>query len=202
MNATATVTEGGGQTMSNAPRETTTGATSRTTWALRDRGTIRTARSRGALSGGLLVLLGVWGGLVPFIGPYLGYGFEPGQPWMFTWGRFWLEILPAAATILGGLGLLTSANRITGVAAGWLATAAGAWFVVGPQLSVLVAGGGGILGPPLGGTTTGVLATIGMFLGLGAVIMILASTATGRFSVRGVRDVNVAERAGGRTATG
>ncbi len=182
--------------MSEAHQETTTGRTRRATWSLREPGTVRTARSRGTLSGGLLVLLGIWGGLVPFVGPYLGYGFAPGQPWMFTWGRFWLEILPAAATILGGLLLLLSANRVIGIAAGWLATLAGAWFVVGPQLAQLITGGS-LLGEPLGGTTSGVLATIGMFLGLGTVIAILASTAVGRFSVRGVRDVQVAERAAG-----
>lgn len=185
--------------MSDAARDTTSGVTSRTTWALQDRGTIRTARSRGALSGGLLVLLGIWGGLVPFIGPYFGYGFAPAEPWMFTWGRFWLLILPAVATVLGGLGLLTSANRISGITAGWLATAAGAWFVVGPELSVLVAGSGGLLGPPIGGTTAGVLTTIGLSVGLGTVIVALAATAAGRFSVRGVRDVHVAERAADRT---
>ena len=36
-----------------------------------------TARSRGAMTGLLLMLLGAWGAIVPFIGHYWGYGFSP-----------------------------------------------------------------------------------------------------------------------------
>jgi hypothetical protein len=153
------------------------------------------------LSGFGLVLLGIWGGLVPFVGPYFGYGFGPGTPWTFTWARFWLEILPGAATIAAGLVLLGAANRISATAAGWLATAAGAWFVLGPELVVLV-GGGTALGSPLGtGLVAPVAARVGLFLGLGAAILVLAAGATGRFSVRGTRDLRVARRHAGEHPT-
>lgn len=159
--------------------------------------TWRVARSRGAVTGFLLVLLGVWGALVPFVGPYFGYGYTS-STWDFTWGRFWLEILPGAAAIVGGLWLAASASRVTGPAGGWLAAAAGAWFVLGTALSRLW-GGPMNVGAPSGGTTSRIVAQIGLFSGLGVVIVFLAALAIGRFSVQGLRDIRAAEK---RRATG
>lgn len=145
-------------------------------------GTLRVPRTRGAISGILLVLLGIWGGLVPFLGPRFGYAYTPDTTWTFTWGRFFLEILPAAASVVGGLGLLTSANRVAGVASGWLAAVGGAWFVVGPSLSRLWAGAQ--LGTPTGASALSVsVQEIGFFYGLGAAIVFVAALALGRFSV-------------------
>ena len=148
-------------------------------------------RSRGATSGILLVLLGIWGGLVPFVGPYFGYAFTPDISWHFTWGRLWLEILPAAATFLGGLMLLGSTNRITGHFGAWLAAAGGAWFVIGEQVSRLWTGGVPAAGLPASTSSLGYVAEwIGFFTGLGVVITFLAASALGRMSVVSVRDVH------------
>lgn len=154
---------------------------------------LRVVRSRGSLSGALLVLLGIWGALIPFVGPYFDYAYSPGVAWTWTTGRLWLEVIPGVATILGGLLLAMTANRAVGVFAGWLASAAGAWFVVGPILSRLWNGPAGSAGSPLGGTTSQVVEQIGFFYGLGAVILFLAAQALGRFTVRSVRDVRAAE---------
>lgn len=148
-----------------------------------DRRWWRVPRTRGLATGILLVLLGVWGGLAIFIGPYLGYGFTPNTPWTFTWGRFWLEILPAAATVLGGLVLLGTANRITGSWGGWLAAAGGAWFVVGGTFSQFWNGGVNQAGAPTGNTLSQVAQTIGLFLGLGVVVLFLATVALTRFGL-------------------
>jgi hypothetical protein len=157
---------------------------------MRDR--LHMPRSRGATSGLLLVLLGLWGGLVPFIGPSLGFSFTPDNSWDFTWGRFWVEILPAAATVLGGLWLMGSSNRISGWVGGWLAAAGGAWFVVGQEVSRLWNDGTFAAGNPTATTDLGHVAEwIGFFLGLGAVIVFLAAFALGRMSVFGVRDMRV-----------
>lgn len=142
----------------------------------------RVPRSHGVVVGGLLFLLGLWGGLAPFIGPYLGYGFTPDSPWTFTWGRLWLEILPAAVTLLAGLALLLSGNRLTGVWASWLAALAGAWFVVGGQISRLWFGGTNQAGTPTGGVLMQVVQQIGLFLGLGVVIAFLGGVALSRFA--------------------
>jgi hypothetical protein len=42
-------------------------------------GMLRVPRSRGALSGALLVLLGLWGGLIAFVGPYFHFAYTPGR---------------------------------------------------------------------------------------------------------------------------
>lgn len=152
-------------------------------------GTVRTARSRGALAGLLLVLLGFWGAFVPFVGPYFGYGFTPTVPWVFTWGRFWLEILPGIATVVGGVILCATANRASAHVGGVLATAAGAWYVVGAPVWSLIFGDPAPLGVSTGGIRAQALEQIGVQVGLGAVIVLLAALALGRFSVRGVRDV-------------
>ena len=57
-------------------------------------------------------------------------------------------------------------------------------------------------GTPHGSTTTQVLAELGWFLALGALILYFAATALGRLSVRSVRDVELAEEtAAARAAT-
>jgi hypothetical protein len=168
---------------------------------MRDR--LHVPRSRGATSGLLLVLLGLWGGLVPFIGPSLGFAFTPDNAWDFTWGRFWLEIVPAAATVLGGLWLMGSSNRISGWVGGWVAAAGGAWFVIGQEVSRLWNDGTFAAGNPTATTNLGHVAEwIGYFLGLGTVIVFLSAFALGRMSVVGVRDVRlVRQRRYADTAT-
>lgn len=165
-----------------------------TTRAPRRASTVRVPRSRGALTGVLLILLGIWGALVPFVGPYFHYAYTPNSTWVWTSGRLWLEVVPGAVTFLGGCMLLTTANRAVAVLGGWLATAAGAWFVLGPLLATLWGGTWAPLGTPVGLHTRQVLEQIGFFSGLGAVILILAAHASGRLSVRSVRDVRAADR--------
>src|SRR5690348_18446205 len=100
-------------------------------------GTLRAPRTRGALSGVLLVLLGLWGGFVPFAGPYWDFAYTPDSTWATTTGRWYLEVAPAAATVLGGLIVLVGANRLVAAFGAWLAVLGGAWFVVGGPLSTL-----------------------------------------------------------------
>jgi len=67
---------------------------------------MRLGRSTGALSGLLIILLGIWGGLIPFIGPYFDYSFGVNSTWHYTSDRLWLEILPGAVAVVGGLLLI------------------------------------------------------------------------------------------------
>jgi hypothetical protein len=150
----------------------------------------RIPRSRGAASGLLLVLLGAWGAIIPFVGPYFDYAFTPNTTWTWTSARFWLEVLPGIATIVGGLLLLASVDRGTGTLGAWLASAAGAWFILGPSLAPLW--NPGSLGVPIGGTTRQALEWIGFFYGPGVAILFLGAAAFGRLSVRAVRDVEAA----------
>lgn len=156
----------------------------------------RIPRTRGAFSGVLLVLLGAWGGLIAFIGPYFHYAYTPDKAWVYTTGRLWLEILPGAATVLGGLLVLGSARRHTAAFGAFLAALGGAWFVVGNLVSTLWNSGTPQAGVPAGtGLTRLAAENLGFFTGLGVLIVFFAALALGRFAVVGVRETAMVERA-------
>jgi hypothetical protein len=157
-------------------------------------GMLRVPRSRGALNGVLLVLLGIWGGLIAFVGPYFHYAYTPDTAWTYTTGRLWLEILPAAGAIVGGLIVGGTASRPVAIFGAWLAALSGAWFALGTVLSTLWTAGGAVaVGHPAGGTLSRAIEQIGFFTGLGVVIVFLAAVALGRFTVIGVREHKVPE---------
>jgi hypothetical protein len=164
--------------------------------------TLRVPRTRGALSGLLLVLLGLWGALVPIIGPYFHFGFTPDKAWDFTSGRVLLQIVPGCAVFLGGLVALASANRAFAAFGAWLAALGGAWFAVGVPLSALWADQGDMrLGQAVGGTTRQVVEQIMLLYGLGVVVVFLAAVALGRLAVVGVKDARLAEETAAEEAS-
>ncbi|MGH2860831.1 MAG: hypothetical protein ACRDLT_04895 [Solirubrobacteraceae bacterium] len=136
------------------------------------------------MSGLILVVLGAWGGLVPLIGPYFGYAFGSHATWDLTMNRFWLDVLPGATVLVGGLMLMWSGHRLSGTVASWLAMAGGAWFAVGPAVSRLWEHGAGPIGAPLFGHVRQTFELIGYFYGLGAVVIGLAAFALGRIVTR------------------
>ena len=157
-------------------------------------GRMRIPRSRGAASGFLLILLGVWGALIPFVGPYFDFAYSPEQPWVWTDARGWLEVLPGAVTVLGGFLLLSSRNRASATLGGWLAVAGGAWFVVGRAFASMLTMGE--IGVPVAATPAKTVALeLAFFSGLGALIVFLGALGLGRLSIRSVRDVAYAQRA-------
>lgn len=158
-------------------------------------GILRVSRSRGALSGVLLVLLGIWGGLIPLVGPYVNYAYTPNHAWRITSGRIWLEILPAAGALLGGLILLISKLRPMALLGASLAAASGAWFAVGRSLAPLWTNNVPAEGYPVGSHIAKVIEQIGFFTGLGVVIVCIAAVALGRLSLVSRRDASVVERA-------
>jgi hypothetical protein len=144
---------------------------------------VRLPRTTGLLSGMLIVVLGAWAGLIPFVGPYFDYGFTPDEAWHYSSSRLWLDILPAAAAVAGGVMMMLASRRPSGALGGWLAIAGGAWLIIGPSMSLLWQSKAGI-GDPLGGTHRQAIEWIGYFYGAGALIVGLAAFATGRFVSR------------------
>jgi len=132
----------------------------------------------------LIITLGVWAALIPFIGPYFHYSFGSNQTWHYSANRLWLDILPGAVAVLGGLMLLPSARRTSGVFAAWLALAAGIWLVIGPTVSLLWHAAGNPIGAPIGGHIRQAAEWFGYFYGSGVLIAALAAFAMGRFVSR------------------
>jgi hypothetical protein len=160
-------------------------------------GMLRVPRSRGVLSGLLLVLLGAWGVLIPFVGPYFHYAYTPDAAWTYTSGRLWMEIMPGAAVFLGGLILLATALRPMAMFGAWLAIIGGAWFALGPIFRPLWASMSTLApGTPVGSTTMHVAEQIGFFSGLGVAIVLIAGLALGRLTVVGTRDVALVSEPG------
>jgi hypothetical protein len=162
-------------------------------------GTLRVRRSRGALSGFLLVLLGIWGALVPFAGPYFHFAYTPDNAWHVTSGRLLLEVLPGACAFIGGIIVLASRLRPVAVFGAWLAALGGAWFAVGSVLIRLWSHGISA-GQPVGGRGLTIAEQISFFAGLGIVIVFVAALALGRLTVVAARDIALAEQAAAEQA--
>jgi hypothetical protein len=131
------------------------------------------------------VLLGLWGALIPFVGPYFHYAYTPTPDRAFavTAGRVWLEVLPGVVTLVVGLLMMVSRLRLLVLLGAWLAAVAGTWFAVGN----LVAARWHTLpaaGTPAGTGSARILTEqLGFFTGLGIVIVFVAALGIGRLTV-------------------
>jgi hypothetical protein len=151
-------------------------------------------RTRGAVTGLLLILLGVWGALIPFIGPIINWAYMADPAWTWTAAKGWLEVFPGVATAVGGLVLLVSGTRASAMVGGWLAVLAGAWFVVGRAFASTLQIAD--VGQPTASTDLKrALLEVTYFTGLGALIVFLGGVALARVAVRHARDVVVTEPA-------
>src|SRR5689334_21161804 len=97
----------------------------------------RIPRTKGAVSGGIVLLLGLWGALVPFIGPYFNFAMHSDQTWQWFTDRGWLEVLPGAVAIAGGMLMIRGRTRSSISLGAMLGLAAGLWYVAGPVVSSL-----------------------------------------------------------------
>jgi hypothetical protein len=145
-------------------------------------GYMRIRRTHGIFGGLLVALLGIWGGIIPFVGPYFHYAYTPDTSWTYTTGRLYLEILPGAGALLGGLILMGARSRHTALFGSLLAIASGAWFALGNVFAPLwnVANPAGV--PASSGTLARILEQVGFFTGLGIVIVLIAAAAAGRIT--------------------
>lgn len=145
-------------------------------------------RRRGTVAGPLIMLVGAWGALIPFFGHSFGFGFTPSNTWTWTAARGWMEVLPGIGAFLGGALLTTTAHRAAAAFGGWVAAASGSWFVLGMVVRPWWSGGN--IGIPVGGSSQAVWERIGMFTGVGMVIVYLAALSLGRISLSGARDLS------------
>ncbi len=139
------------------------------------------ATSRRVKAIGILVLLlGVWGALVPFVGPTFGYDMGGTPAWTWTESHATLHLAPGIAAVLGGAWMAGSNRVSTSRLGALLAAVAGTWFVIAPSLHPLWAG------QSMGGSMSmgesalsSALTSLGYHYGTGVVIAMLGAYAFG-----------------------
>jgi hypothetical protein len=141
---------------------------------------MRIRRTHGIFGGLLVALLGIWGGIIPFVGPYFNYAYTPDKAWTYTTGRLELEILPGAGALLGGLLIMAARSRYVVLFGAFLAIASGAWFALGNVFAPLWTVAGPAGGPASTGTVMRAVEQVGFFTGLGLVIVLIAAAVAGR----------------------
>ena len=149
----------------------------------------------------LVLLLGAWGGIVPFVGPTFGWNGDGSPSWTWNLMHALLWVAPGAAACLGALGALAliprfarGLGRIGATGAGLLISLTGAWFVIGPVAWPVFERSAGVLvpAPPLRELSY----QVGYSLGPGVLLALLGGMTFG-WALRGRRILD--ERVG-RTA--
>ena len=104
----------------------------------------RGASHRRAFSVGLgmvgltTVVISAWGAIIPYVGPTFGYSADGSSAWEWNLTHSVLALVPGAIGVLVGLFYFapvrtsTAGRRLSLGAAGVIAVACGAWFVIGP----------------------------------------------------------------------
>jgi hypothetical protein len=128
------------------------------------------------LAGFLILVGGVWGGAIVFVGPYFHFTLGPDHAWRWTSGRLYLDVLPAIAAVVGGLVLLGAGPWLTGRLGALLALAGGIWFAIGPDMSLLWHQNG-VQGAAHGTRGVQALEHLTIHTGLGVLIAALAAYA-------------------------
>jgi hypothetical protein len=156
---------------------------------------VRTPRSRGSLSGLVLILLGAWGGIAPYAGPSLGFGYTPDEAWTNTSGRLYLSAIPGGVVLVAGLIMTMSRSRWLGGLCAFIAALGGTWFIAGAALVTFLPASQAAsisTGKPLGsGAHIAVLTNLALFTGVGVLILFFAASGLGRFSLAAHRDFSI-----------
>ncbi len=152
------------------------------------------SRSRGSLSGFALVLLGAWGGLAPFFGPYFHLGFAPDKTWHYDMGRLYLVVLPGVVALLAGLIVMATKSHWLAGISGLLAALAGLWFVLGRAVMLYIGTSAthsytASVATPIATSARGIILTdLLLFTGLGVLIVFFGALASGRVSIGAYKD--------------
>jgi hypothetical protein len=91
------------------------------------------------MAGIVAMLVSVWGGIVPYVGPIFGYSGDGSGSWHWNLAHAVLGLVPGAVGLVLGFlilaesrGVMVGKGRISLATAGTLLMICGAWFVVGP----------------------------------------------------------------------
>jgi hypothetical protein len=131
------------------------------------------------LTGVLLVVLGAWAAIVPYIGPLFGYRMDGTSAWTWTAGHWELNLVAGAVVLLGGL-ILLSGTRLSAAAGGWLAILGGGWLIVGPLFASMWLPAGEAQTRVASGSLSDAVQPLGYHYGTGLIIVLLGAWALGR----------------------
>lgn len=130
------------------------------------------------ITGLMLLILGAWAAILPFVGPLFGFRMDGTPAWTWTNAHWQLNLAPGALAVLAGL-LLLIGRRASAVLGGWLAVIAGGWLVVGPLFASLW-----LSGAPqtqvASSTLDQAMRPLGYHYGTGLVIVLLGAWMIGR----------------------
>jgi hypothetical protein len=88
------------------------------------------------MAGLLIVLLGAWGGIVPFVGPLFGFSGDGSPAWTWNMSHAMLSLAPGAVAVACGLLVMLAGQLLAGrrvlAFAGLVVGLCGAWFIIGP----------------------------------------------------------------------
>jgi hypothetical protein len=143
-------------------------------------GIMRIRRTHGILGGVLVALLGIWGALIPFVGPYFHYAYTPDKAWTYDHGRLYLEIVPGAVAFVGGVLLIYAFSRHVALFGSFLGIIAGAWFALGSVLAPLWTTTWNAGVPASTTTLMRTMEQVGFFTGLGVVLVLISAAVAGR----------------------
>ncbi len=157
-------------------------------------------RSSARTCGALIMLLGVWGAIAPFVGPLFSYRMDLQGAWTWSTARAELSVGPGVIAMFGGLLLLIAGARRVQSFGGLMASVAGMWFVVGPLFTPLWGARpvGFLPGTQIGhlsATAMTSLEGLGLFYGTGVLIVALAAYGMGALAMLGVWRYAMDERA-------
>jgi hypothetical protein len=160
-------------------------------------GIMRIRRTHGILGGVLVALLGIWGALIPFVGPYFHYAYTPDKAWTYDHGRLLLEVVPGAVAFVGGVLLIYAFSRHVALFGAFLGIIAGAWFALGNVLAPLWTTTWNAGVPASTTTLMRTMEQVGFFTGLGVVLVLISAAVAGRVTAvpRLVADPVVPEQA-------
>lgn len=134
-----------------------------------------------SLAGAGAVLVGIWGGIAGYVGPYFGYRPTSATAWDWNTQNGLLHLAPGALAVLAGLLLLSvgpargGGRRAALVLPAVLLAVAGAWFVVGPAAWPVFESGPAFA--PVLGAGTSLLDRAGSSLAPGLALVLLAGMA-------------------------
>ncbi len=137
------------------------------------------------VAGAVALVLGLWGALVPLVGPSFGYRMGSAQAQIWSESTVTLHLVPGVAAVLGAL-LIMRGRRAIQTLGALLATAGGIWFVIAPSMRPLWSDPGmsGMSGMS-GSAMSSALSALGYHYGTGALVTVAAAYALGALAARG-----------------